>query len=293
MVDLVSCAVSAFTEGLWSASLLLNPLKQPYTKPKSSFIPRKGALVQQQLQWNGDSATTETFVFSMSCHMPGSGYTTGPAFYVADIPTFWYLRYYTIHRPWNPPRTWICTGSVTWESLLTERYPLRCSEEVFPMASFQSCITEGSQSGTQDPSPTQQTACIQANTSCLHLATTLSPVWATALQQLSLHLHSGQKQITEFLWPILDVALISALFFLISLQGSSQYHIQTNTYFHSIPLVILSITFFSCSVFPTVTFSTFYTSFTAEVPLSFPELVWVLHWKQWLNYTMKHIFPVQ
>lgn len=44
MVDPASCAVAALTGGLWSALLPLNPLKQPYTKPKSPCIPRKVAL---------------------------------------------------------------------------------------------------------------------------------------------------------------------------------------------------------------------------------------------------------
>lgn len=130
MVDSASCAVSVLTEGLWSALLLLNPLKQSYTKPKSSFILHPKERCRISRNSSGETVTVPPLrhlYFPVSWHMPGSGCTTGPAFDVAEMPVFCYLGHYPVPRCQNAPGTWICTGSVTWLSLPTQRYPLSCS----------------------------------------------------------------------------------------------------------------------------------------------------------------------
>lgn len=192
MVDSASCAVSALTEGLWSASLPLNSLKQPYTKPKSSFIPRKGALFPATAlvkRWQSHHrdvcflyvlAHARFWIYHWTCILHSRYASVLVSGARHNSQTSESSRDMDLHRPSN----------IT-EITLQKDIPSAAAEEVFPMASFQYCLTEGSQRGTQTPSPTQQTACIQGEIPCLHLATTLSPVWATALHQLSLHLHSG------------------------------------------------------------------------------------------------------
>lgn len=285
MVDSASCAVSDRTEGLWSALLLLNPLKQPYTKLKSSSIPRKGALFPATAPVKPWQSHHWDFFFSMSWHMPGSGYTTGPAFYTADMPVFWYLGHYEIHRPQNPPGTWICTDSVTWESLLREISPQLQLRRCFPWLLSSTVLLKALWAVPRLPYPPNKLLVFKK----IFLAFTWQPLSVLYEPPLCISFPficiQDRNKSLNFSGQFLTKHFFLPFFFLISLQGSSRYHIQKNTYFHSIPLVILSTTFFSCSEFPTVTFSTLYTSFTVELPLSFPELIWVLHWKQRQNFT--------
>lgn len=142
MVDSASCAVSALTEGLWSASLLLNPVKQPYTKPKSSFIPRKGALFPatalvkrwQSHHWDVcflyvlAHARFWIYHWTSMLHSRYANVLVSGARHNSQ--TSESSRDMDLHRPSN----------IT-ESLLTERYPLSCSwggvsHGFFPVLSY-------------------------------------------------------------------------------------------------------------------------------------------------------------
>lgn len=247
MVDSASCAVADLTGGFWSALLPQNPLKQPYTKPKSSFIWRKCALFlatapvkQWQSHW---SDIHFPYVLAHAgvwmCHW----------IYIfrsrlTNIPVIWVTS--TTHKPQSPPGTWICMSKMTWESLLTEGYPLNCSWGGVSHGFFQHWLTNCTVSGTQAPLPTQKPQLLVSKKRflVLHLPSLLTPLWAIALHQHCLGFHSEQKHHWISLgssWPCLSFCLS---FF--------EHHCRIQLAFrqipfHSIPLAILPVTFLSRS----------------------------------------------
>lgn len=287
MVDSASCTVSALTEGLWSALLPLNPLKQPYTKPKSSFIPRKGGLLPATApvkRWHHQWDIYLLYVLTNArlwiyhwtcilCSRYANALGSGPL-HISQNSEF--TRDMDLHRLSIMRKS-------PYRKISSQLQMRRCLPWLLPST----VLLKALRVVPRLPHPPNKLPVFKET----FLAFTQQPLPVLCEPPLSISFPciciQDRSKSLNFSGRFLMYVFFLPFFFLVSLQGSSQYHIQTNTYFHSIPLIILSIAFFSCSEFPIVTFSTLYTSFTAEIPLSFPDLVWVLHWKQRLHYTQR------